>query len=51
MKAFTDKGRLAPLLSRIPVRVILEERTALFGAARYGWSLSEATLSKQAAKP
>ena len=35
MQAFTDKGRLAPLLSGIPVRVILEERTALFGAAHY----------------
>ncbi|PIQ83669.1 MAG: glucokinase [Candidatus Omnitrophica bacterium CG11_big_fil_rev_8_21_14_0_20_63_9] len=38
MQAFMDKGRLAVLLSRIPVRVILEERTALYGAASYGWS-------------
>lgn len=34
MNAFTGKGRLAGLLSRIPVRVILEGRTALLGAAR-----------------
>jgi len=35
MRAFTDKGRLSQLLVNIPVRVILESRTALFGAAAY----------------
>jgi len=35
MKAFTDKGRLSQLLKNIPVRVILESRTALIGAAAY----------------
>jgi glucokinase len=35
MKAFTDKGRLSQLLVHIPVRVILESRTALLGAAAY----------------
>jgi glucokinase len=34
MRAFTAKGRFADLLERIPVRVILNERTALLGAAR-----------------
>lgn len=34
MKAFTAKGRLAPLLEAIPVRVILNDKTALLGAAR-----------------
>jgi glucokinase len=34
IKAFTDKGRLSALLASIPVRVILEDKTALFGAAR-----------------
>ena len=34
MKAFTDKGRLSSVLSGIPVHVILEDKTALFGAAR-----------------
>lgn len=34
MLAFTAKGRLSPLLETIPVRVILNERTALLGAAR-----------------
>ena len=34
MQAFTAKGRFADLLERVPVRVILNERTALLGAAR-----------------
>jgi glucokinase len=34
MLAFTAKGRLSPLLETIPVRVILNDRTALLGAAR-----------------
>jgi glucokinase len=33
MNAFTDKGRLSSVLAGIPVRVILEDKTALFGAA------------------
>ena len=36
MKAFTDKGRFSVFLSQIPVKVILNERTALLGAALYG---------------
>ena len=35
MKAFIDKGRLSQLLVNIPVRVILESRTAVLGAAAY----------------
>ena len=35
MKAFTDKGRLSHLLINTPVRVILESRAALMGAAAY----------------
>jgi glucokinase len=34
MSAFTDKGRLSPLLREMPVRVILNPKTALYGAAR-----------------
>lgn len=33
LRAFRAKGRLTPLLEQIPIRVILEPRTALFGAA------------------
>jgi glucokinase len=33
MRAFADKGRLSPLLARIPVHVILDDLTALRGAA------------------
>ncbi len=35
MKAFTAKGRFAPMLSKIPVQVILNDQTALIGAAHY----------------
>src|ERR1035437_9202774 len=35
MKAFTDKGRLSQLLVNMPVRIILEPRAALMGAAAY----------------
>ena len=34
IRAFVDKGRFAPLLSRIPVHVILNDHAALLGAAR-----------------
>jgi len=33
--AFFDKGRLSPLLSRIPVAVVLDPKTAVWGAAAY----------------
>lgn len=35
ISAFLDKGRLSPLLQAIPVRVILDDRCALLGAAAY----------------
>lgn len=35
LQAFSDKGRMASLLSRLPVRVVLEPRAPLFGAAHY----------------
>jgi glucokinase len=35
LKAFTDKGRLSQLLINMPVRVILDSRAALMGAAAY----------------
>jgi glucokinase len=34
MRAFVDKGRFTHLLSRVPVRVILNDHAALLGAAR-----------------
>jgi glucokinase len=40
LRAFRDKGRLSPLLERIPVRVILEPRTALLGAAQCAATLT-----------
>jgi glucokinase len=35
MKAFTDKGRLSGVLEKSPVRIILDSRAALLGAAAY----------------
>jgi glucokinase len=35
MRAFTDKGRLSQLLINMPVRVILESRAAVLGAAAF----------------
>lgn len=35
LEAFFDKGRMAGLMRRMPVKVILEQRVALFGAARF----------------
>lgn len=34
-EAFVAKGRMRPLLEAIPVRVIVNDKTALIGAARY----------------
>jgi len=38
MEAFTAKGRMRPLLEAVPVRVILNDMTALIGAALCGSS-------------
>lgn len=35
LRAFRDKGRLSDLLEQMPVRIILEPRAALLGAAAY----------------
>jgi glucokinase len=35
MRSFADKGRFAQVLERIPVRVILNDKAALLGAARH----------------
>jgi len=35
LEAFFDKGRMAGLMRRMPVKVILEQRAPLFGAARF----------------
>ena len=34
MQAFTAKGRFDSLLANVPVRVITNDKTALFGAGR-----------------
>lgn len=40
IRAFSDKGRLSDLLSRVPIKIILEEKTALHGAAVYSKKMS-----------
>jgi len=42
LEAFSNKGRFKPLVERIGVRVILDERTALRGAARFAFERLEA---------
>jgi glucokinase len=39
MKAFKDKGRLSHIVIPIPVKVIMNERTALLGAASRAMAL------------
>ncbi len=39
MKAFTNKGRYKRLMSGIPVKVVMNEKTALLGAAAYAAKL------------
>ena len=36
LRGFRSKGRMQPLLESMPLRVILNDRTALFGPAVYG---------------
>ncbi len=41
MKSFVSKGRFKTFLEKIPVRVILNDKAALLGAARYAFKKSE----------
>lgn len=40
LQTFTAKGRFVPFLEKVPVRVVLNDRAALLGAARHASSLS-----------
>lgn len=46
--AFLNKGRMRPLLERMPVKVILNDRTALFGPALYASKLLSQTVDNSA---
>jgi len=35
IQSFSDKGRFSSLLMKIPIKIVLNEKTALLGAARY----------------
>lgn len=41
LAAFRDKGRLSSLVAQMPVRVILNEKTALYGAAAFALSQAQ----------
>jgi glucokinase len=41
MKAFTNKGRFSKLLKKIPVKVILDSRAPLIGAAIYAEEMAQ----------
>lgn len=41
IESFRAKGRMRPLLEKIPVRVVLNDKTALLGAARYAFEQME----------
>jgi glucokinase len=43
MKAFTNKGRYKRLMSGIPVKVVMNDRTALLGAASVAAELARGT--------
>jgi glucokinase len=43
IKAFKEKGRLTSIVERIPVKVLMNDRAALLGAAAYAAKMSEET--------
>jgi glucokinase len=47
MHSFVGKGRMQPLMESIPVRVIVNDKTALMGAARYAATISNSRRSLQ----
>jgi len=47
LRSFRDKGRLSGLLSEVPVRVVLDPKAALYGAAR--WAARHAPRAGRAA--
>jgi glucokinase len=47
MKAFCSKGRMRPLLEKIPVHVILEPRVGLIGAALMAVTIKSSTPSQR----
>jgi len=51
LRAFLDKGRFEAYLRRIPVRVLLNDRTALLGAARCAAATAMARASAEAGTP
>lgn len=51
LRAFADKGRFAAYLQRIPVRVVLDDRAAMLGAARCAVAMTRASGGAGAQSP
>ena len=47
MQGFLDKGRMRPLLEAMPVKIILNDRTALYGPALYLAAVKKETAGDQ----
>lgn len=47
MQAFVAKGRMQPLLAKIPVRVVTNDRVGLIGAARYALNKKEQEVQRK----
>jgi len=51
MKAFVDKGRFSGLLQRVAVRVILNQKTSLLGAAQTAFEMDAAAAPRAGGDP
>jgi glucokinase len=51
LRVFADKGRFAAYLQRIPVRVVLDDRAAMLGAARCAAAMTRASGGAGARSP
>ncbi len=45
MRGFTNKGRYKRIMSQIPVKVVMNDKTALLGAASMAAQLTSSTTS------
>ena len=48
LEAFRSKGRLTPLLERIPVTLVLDDRVAVWGAAAYAMAHASPGVARRA---
>ena len=51
LDAFTEKGRMKPLLESMPIKVIVNDKVGLIGAARYAVTRQELSTMERPQKP